>query len=69
MQDSTTPAINATETDIKEPVLLTPEQPICIHDAVNSINALILSDKIKLDEREVIKLLRFKNWLLEIKTV
>lgn len=48
-----------------EPTLLT-ELPLCIKKTIDSINEVIVSDKLELDEKHIIKMIRFRNYLANI---
>lgn len=53
------------QVQIQEPTLLT-EQPICILNTINALNEVILSDLLQHDEKQIIKIIRFKQWLSDL---
>lgn len=50
--------------ELQEPFLVT-EKPICVKKAIEALNEIILSELVCTEERQILKLIRFKQWLID----
>lgn len=60
--------MTSSENNPQDPFLLT-DQPLCVKKSIDALNEIILSDNLQLDEKQIIKIIRFRQYLSELNKI